>query len=59
MTIKFNGFSQLVNSNSGKPYEGKPHVRFDEGSRETGYIISLRPCPTLQINFRRDLYVYG
>jgi hypothetical protein len=20
---------------SGKPYEGKPHVRFDEGSRET------------------------
>ena len=19
----------------GKPYEGKPHVRFDEGSRET------------------------
>jgi len=22
---------------SGKPYEGKPHVRFDEGARETGY----------------------
>ena len=21
---------------SGKPYEGKPHVRFDEGSMETG-----------------------
>jgi len=21
---------------SGKPYEGKPHVWFDEGSRETG-----------------------
>ena len=21
----------------GKPYEGKPHVRFDEGSRETGW----------------------
>jgi len=20
---------------SGKPYEGKPHVRFDEGARET------------------------
>jgi len=33
----------------GKPYEGKPHVRFDEGSRETEFCKeSLRPCPTLQ-----------
>jgi len=33
----------------GKPYEGKPHVRFDEGSRKTGYRKGvLRPCPTLQ-----------
>lgn len=23
----------------GKPYEGKPHVRFDEGSRKTGFNI--------------------
>ena len=35
---------------SGKPYEGKPHVRFDEGARETvGQIPELRPCPALQI----------
>ena len=35
----------------GKPYEGKPHVRFDEGSRKTGLINALRPCPTLQESF--------
>jgi hypothetical protein len=27
----------------GKPYEGKPHVRFDEGSRETGSRVSTAP----------------
>ncbi|MBN2354610.1 hypothetical protein JXO59_00770, partial [candidate division KSB1 bacterium] len=32
--------SLIVRSNSGKPYEGKPHVRFDEGSRETGLLIT-------------------
>ena len=32
----------------GKPYEGKPHVRFDEGSRKTDFKEVLRPCPTLQ-----------
>ena len=32
----------------GKPYEGKPHVRFDEGSRESAHEWELRPCPTLQ-----------
>jgi hypothetical protein len=32
------GVSSLAKQDmySGKPYEGKPHVRFDEGSRETG-----------------------
>jgi hypothetical protein len=34
--IRFNGYSLIVKSNSGKPYEGKPHVRFDEGTPETG-----------------------
>lgn len=35
-TIKFNALTKSINY-SGKPYEGKPHVRFDEGSRETGW----------------------
>ncbi len=37
ITTKFNGFSKKY-IYSGKPYEGKPHVRFDEGSRETGLL---------------------
>ena len=37
----------------GKPYEGKPHVRFDKGSRETTHEWELRPCPTLQDEFNQ------
>ncbi len=41
---------------SGKPYEGKPHVRFDEGTRETvRQIPELRPCPTLQMFITRNI----
>lgn len=52
-TYKFRklGVSSLAKRDmySGKPYEGKPHVRFDEGTRETVWQIpELRPCPTLQ-----------
>jgi len=39
----------------GKPYEGKPHVRFDEGSRETGWqhycaLVLLYNLLTLLLN---------
>ena len=39
------GVSNLAKQDkySGKPYEGKPHVRFDEGSRETGSRVGTAP----------------
>ena len=32
ISIESAGFSLIIHCLSGKPYEGKPHVRFDEGS---------------------------
>ena len=32
----------------GKPYEGEPHVRFDEGSLETGQFHQAKPPPRLR-----------
>jgi hypothetical protein len=44
---KFKGLSLCI-KNLGKPYDGKPHVRFDEGSRETDAgCRKLHPCPAL------------
>jgi len=45
----------------GKPYEGKPHVRFDEGSRKTGFNIctaSLSYSTTTNVLRYLIFYIY-
>jgi hypothetical protein len=57
--ISESGFSMIGHitldaKSAGKPYEGKPHVRFDEKALEIGLggnFTLLRQCFTLQIEY--------